>query len=1453
MSDIYTIAKSGLKAYKEGLATTGQNIANVGNEAYSRREASISEVKSGSPDVLQLSENLSFGVKVDGITRAFDQFIDIQLQNAKSNFSFSQAQTQVYNQLENIARPDTGSVSQRINEFFAALSTVAQDPSDIAARYGAVDTAKAITNSFVTVAKGINDLKSFVGENLKANVSDANSVIKQLSNIQRELMGNTNPSGVRNDLLDQRDRLLGQLSEIVEIKVNYKSHGEIEILAGTEGQGQLLLSGFDTKKFSVATVRDANKVFIGPLESELGTMVQISSGKIAGNLSAEYELGRSKAALDNLAQKFVDEINEVQTTGLDLDGNIGENFFSLASVSIEKKPGTDSNAQLEVFGGSSRYVNEPLNVNYNAEKDYWQLTDQNGQHLGQFKGSIQLDGFKINITGQPAIGESFIVIFSDKHAENMAVKLVDGRKLAASSYYLTTRNTNNSSNATVTTELISEELSSDLTRLNDLFVGANNSANPITFKNNGVLGELQNLDKLEDLTALKQQTKLQIATPIANLSTTSQLRVTVGNTAHAFTLGSHSSSIKNYSDLAELMNSGVIRTDVAVNGKNLTFSDLGLSAGGNATSLVISSAFLGNSDNYSELTAGELSGTSGLLIPGHADFAGLQVFTKEGVHLAGTPLSQTQIQSLISSENGFSQGAKYTASHLASGEVTSYLGAEVSRLTTRGDYTSTISSLAKSSAIDSNITVGAMPTPTARAKMTAPLKIETATGLSLNYEASQGMMAGQISVALNDKISQYGINASAYNFVELYEIPSETVQFDLKGDNFTPARINLDMSSGNIQALVNQINTYSESTGIFASKSASNALVLEQRAGNDINIEAVSISGSGSIKVRQLDQYGEVINSPQNTASPAPEISTGKYAILGGQIQFTSPSDFQLSTNDVDISVAQSEFASGFIKRTFEPEKSSTSYSFKTLKHADDASIGAAGLASVAASSSYKFEIKGDDSKSNLVAKIAGLQSEDLSGTVVAEKLASELRQNSVQAGIYGNTFSFSDGFPSNGDTLEFRLGDQKYRATLNDVPSFVIEGNNVKIDGKTYSQTEALKQIVSLSSFTISGPEDNRIRVGFTEASGGFKLYAVANDGVISGHSLRLTSNNSSSNLNAFHFDNASSAFIQGSEFDISNAANQNIAELVVGATTTSIRFENGVISPTTLAGLGINISLEQGSANTKRFLKISIPNSVADQDIRLKAIQDSSNFGIKTASTQLTLDGSGFSLSEYGNDRIKVTGSVQSLASETISIDGLSGEDLIVISTGNVRPSILGAVTSSTNKLNPREISVQVTSDDGRTVVLKDEKTGDYLGSRTLRPTNNFQFRGFDWQFDSIANKNDEFLLSTSGNRQDDASNLVRFNRLASLSETNGKGGYSQIYSNLVTDTGFKSREAEQRLETTQAIHDVALDRKSEFSGVDLDTEAARLLEQQQAYQALAKVLSTAKELVDTLLRSF
>lgn len=88
--------------------------------------------------------------------------------------------------------------------------------------------------------------------------------------------------------------------------------------------------------------------------------------------------------------------------------------------------------------------------------------------------------------------------------------------------------------------------------------------------------------------------------------------------------------------------------------------------------------------------------------------------------------------------------------------------------------------------------------------------------------------------------------------------------------------------------------------------------------------------------------------------------------------------------------------------------------------------------------------------------------------------------------------------------------------------------------------------------------------------------------------------------------------------------------------------------------------------------------------------------------------------------------------------------------------------------------------------------------------------------------------------------------------LNEENGIGGYSASFGKIISGTGAEIQANQQTLETTEAAYQMALDNKSEFSGVDLDTEAARLMEQQQAYQALARVLTTARELLDTLLRS-
>ena len=1453
MSDIYNIAKSGLKTYKEGLATTGQNIANVGNEAYARREIQISEVKSGSADVLQMSDNISFGVKIDGIVRAFDQYIEMQLHDAKSGFNYSKSKTEILDRLENVVRPAEGSVSQRLNEFFQSLNDVALDPSDLISRTGALDTATSVASSMRNVAVGINNLRDLISGSIEESVSDTNLIIRQLSEVQKEVLGNSSPNSARNDLLDQRDALVSKLSEFVDIKVQYKAGGEIEILSGTFGQGQPLLSQFEIKEFSVKSVNGKNKIFLGNAGGQGAIQVQLPSGKISGLLASEVTLSEIKENLDTLAVKFTREFNELNQVGVDLNGDIGARIFSLDGVSIQKTTTRNSDVQLQISGFSDQLVGEAHTVSYAADTGSWILANGNGEILADFKENAEVSGVVFSIIGTPIVADRFEVEFSNNKTENLSVAINDEKLLAASSLLIVEPSKENQSSAKLTVDATEISIIDDITNLSEFLNSTGNSANNLLLRDSGALGVLKNVDEISNLASLKSQTQFHMNTPYSSLTTSSQLKLTVGGTEHSFTFGTKINDFASYGELADLLNSGLIKTDAMIGGEYKSFKDLGLYAGGNTNKLVVSAAAFTGASAYESAS---LNGDSAIKIEGDTTSAELQIFTREGVQLTGTPLSDDQISDLINVSNGFNTGAVYNAQHLAVTADSNYLGGFVSRITTSGNYVASISSLGSSVSTNSNMTVDNVENmPSARAGMSSTLTINAPGGKAIAYEASQGMMAGHIATALNSELSHEGLSVRASNFVELFEIPAEQIQFDLKGNNAGTVSVDYDMSAGSIVGFVAAINAHTAETGIIAYSSANNRnIVLQKIDGNDLSIENVEIGNEGEIKLRQLNSFGEVINSPEN-ATPK-SIFTGKFASIGGQINFVSSADFSLSYNGVENSSQTSKFEAGFVTKEYLPEDASNQYTFKELGLIDGGSISAEGIIPVAPSSSYTFSISSDAS-GELSATYKGVGNENLTSAAISLNLASTFRTNAPKSHFYGNVFSLSDGFPENGSKLIFSLGDQSYEAVLKDLPEYEISGSEVNIGGTTFTLDEGLKQLVAAADFAITGPEVGRISVGFSEDTGGFKLKAVALDGVISGHALRLSDDNPATELNAFHIDDGVSgntvANIFSNEFDTSQGSISDIATLVYGDTELAIDFVAG--TPPSLsytATAGITITIETTDTNLG-VLKVSIDQSISDQNIRLKSTSASSNFGINTAETQLTLNDNGFLLSNHGDTRVETSVVVDSLASEIVSINGLGGEDLIVLSTGNVKPSLIGTSSVDEGKSNKREITANVTSSDGKTVSLFDRNSGDYLGVRQVSATNDFLFRDYEWTFDGRAAQGDSFDLVVNTDSQDDASNILRMIELASVSAKSGKGGYGEMYREIVVQVGYNSSAAQRSYEADEAVHEVALNRKSEFSGVDLDTEAARLLEQQQAYQALAKVLSTAKELVDTLLRSF
>ena len=1442
MSDIYGIAKSGLQAYKEGLATTGQNIANVGNEAYARREAHISEVKSGS-DALQISNSAGYGVKIDGITRAFNQFIDIQLQNAASGFAFSTAQATVLNQLEQVVRPTQGSVSQRLQELFESFNLVAQDPSDLASRHVAVDNAKALASSIVIVANGISDLRNFVSENLETDVSEANGILKQLAEIQEELLGNEPARKAPNDLLDQRDALIKELSNLVEVNVDYKSGGMIDISIGTAGQGRPLLSGVVHSNLVVQQSGGSPKIFLDNSNGGGLSKIQLQSGRISGNLAADIALVETKSALDQMTRKLVSEFNELHNLGTNLNGELGGDFFNLDGVKILKTSDEYSTSQINIAGSTNTKNGESFKVDYDASKDIWSLKNNFGEEIAEFRDTFDFDGIKINIAGKASLGDEFNIEFTDGLSENLNLQLQDGRDLAASSFYLVERDPENVSSTGLSISKFEEPKLSGFANLSEVFSGSQNSANPSNFLNNGVLGVFENVSRINELTSIQTQPKIQFGQDITSLDNSATLTLKLNGTDRNFVLGDIAGTFDNYSVLAEYLNNGAIRSDDA---DAYSFSDLGLFAGGNSSTLSITSA---STPNYSLLEEGTFGTSTGVLIPGDTGDADIQIFTKEGVHIAGKPLTQLEAASIITQANGFYSSAQYNANYLATDIGDTYIGASIERLTTTGNFVSSISSLGTDTAINSNLTVGATAAyPTERALMADPIEISTAAGGNISFEVKQGMMAGNIADGLNQTASEYGLKATAFNQIELFDIGDVSIQFELIGDNSEPVAVSASISDGDTSSLVSEINDFSDVTGILAFKSATGAVALKKIDGNDISVRDIVTSDGSALSVRQLDEFGEVINTEA--------VSSGEYIISGGQIKIISTDSFQVSSGLNIADNSNSEFLSSFVKKDHDLGSNSSDYEFKVLGSVDSNNLDAAGINAVAASSSYTFSLSTDNSLEENSVTIKPNSTGQLTSAAVGEALVSGLRSASPQTKLVGNEFEFIDGFPAEQSSIEFQLGNENYLAVLKTEASYEIDGTNVIIDGETLTQTEALERLVRTSSFDISGPEENRIYVGFEESGSGFRLFASAKDGILSGDGLRLSDNNSASQKSLFHLDNnvagSTITTIMSGEFDLTQGAQLDFARIVSGSNEFNLDFDPAAVPKVSPANpvAGISVEIEDLGNNQGRLL-INIDQSTTDLDVRLKANDNSASFGIVTSTAQLTLGEQGFKVSNHDNQRVTSSAEVSSLSNTVFNIEDLAGEDLLVYAKGNGKISLLGGSQVSTDEIDSREITARVTMDKNKSVELFDYASGDYLGTRELSDSNNFFFRNFNWQFDGNLVDDDAFNVLNSTARKDDASNLLNMSKLAELSEASGKGGYNQIYTDLVVDVGFNVRSSEQGLETSKIIYDAAVDRKSEFSGVDLDTEAARLLEQQQAYQALAKVLSTAKEMIDTLLR--
>jgi len=368
------MAKRALFAQQGALYTTGHNISNVNTSGYSRQRAEFVTTKPYPvPSRVQphIAGQLGTGVKIGTVERVRDQFLDAQYRAETSKYSYWNTMSEALSRMEElINEPSENGLSRTMDQFWQSLQELATNPDNDGARAVVAERGLAVAETFNYLSKSLQAIQGDLKDQIeKGTVEKVNSLLDQIADVNDQIQ-KLEPHGyLPNDLYDDRDRLIDELSEIINIKVTYSkssnSPNELEIADGlasieivdesgksfdppvklieaydpdnqTDQEVNKLEIDFDDTGTLVSEVRvGSTTVFDDEHNDDMSILGSIGSftalieanGYVDEDGNAVGVYPEMLAELDKLAKEFAEAFNAVHSSGFDMNGDEGKEFF----------------------------------------------------------------------------------------------------------------------------------------------------------------------------------------------------------------------------------------------------------------------------------------------------------------------------------------------------------------------------------------------------------------------------------------------------------------------------------------------------------------------------------------------------------------------------------------------------------------------------------------------------------------------------------------------------------------------------------------------------------------------------------------------------------------------------------------------------------------------------------------------------------------------------------------------------------------------------------------------------------------------------------------------------------------------------------------------------------------------------------------------------------------------
>jgi len=434
ISHILNIARSAIQANQQGLATTSHNIANINTKGYSRQEV-VLETKRPAEGTI------GSGVQVTGIRRTVDTFVENQLTAVNEDQGYIRARNNYLVQAEGIfTETDNSGLSVSLTQFFNAVRDVATNPESAIQREVLLAKGQSLSDKFVTVAQGLNQIRLDANGEIARNVDTINGLATKIASLNDEIFKSESSGHEAPDLRDQRGVLINDLAGLVDIEQVTLRDG-----IGINVGGQLLVAGNHANALSTEPDPDNpplhDVTFVRSDGSEISISDKVHGGEIGGLLALrDRDIVKFQDRVDRLAAVLTNEFNQQHQSGFALDGSTNNEFFS--PLAPQAPLGSDRNTGSAI--GSSVTIADPTlltfqkyEVQFTGASAYSVVNTASGATVtsGAYTSGtpISVDGLDVVITGTPAAGDVFYVNAQKGAAEQFGVALTNTDKIAAAS------------------------------------------------------------------------------------------------------------------------------------------------------------------------------------------------------------------------------------------------------------------------------------------------------------------------------------------------------------------------------------------------------------------------------------------------------------------------------------------------------------------------------------------------------------------------------------------------------------------------------------------------------------------------------------------------------------------------------------------------------------------------------------------------------------------------------------------------------------------------------------------------------------------------------------------------------------------------------------------------------------------------------------------------------------